>query len=86
MTDDSSAMRLNLTRFCQIHRFLHDLHELDKTLLNLTVPDTGSSIGQYFFQDKRFRAIKINSIKFWRIHNFLIVYEQKNEFDKILAN
>ena len=75
-----------MTRVCQIHRFSHGSHEFDKTLSNLTALDTGSSIGQYFFQNKRFRAIKINSTKFWRINDFLIVYDQNNEFEKILAN
>ena len=51
-------MKLNLTKVCQINRFPHDLHEFDKTLLNLTVSNTGSSIGQYFFQNHRFRAKK----------------------------
>ena len=52
-------MKLNMTKVCQIHPFPHGLHEFDKTLLNLTVSDTGSSIGQYFFQNHRFRAKKI---------------------------
>ena len=33
-----------------------------------------------------FTSKKMNSTKFWRINDFLIVYEQKNEFDKVLAN